>query len=329
MSGLPLTSKEELGVRVFISWSGPVSQRIAQELAGWLPSMIQSIEPFISKDIESGARWSPEIARELAETDYGIICVTPENPAAPWLNFEAGALGKSIVRGRVVPYLCGLGIADLPAGPLTQFQAKLADKDGTRRLVEDLNAVTERPLSESQLDRAFDLWWPGLSERLDELAAEAVDAPQQQEHRSQEDMLREVLELVRAIAQSPAPGGGVYATRVRNWLAHWSSTQLVPDDTMTRTVRTWKELRHELANTADVPENVTTTAGALLDAVREIVDAVRQSSTEVVPVSVLLNSGRGSDAAVWSRAWGRQLNLDLGREAHYWDDAKGADSEPE
>lgn len=44
-----------------------------------------------TKDIEKGARWSEEIASELAGCNYGTICVTHHNLTSRWLNFEAWA----------------------------------------------------------------------------------------------------------------------------------------------------------------------------------------------------------------------------------------------
>src|SRR5262245_9938616 len=98
--------------------------------------MIQSIEPWMSAvDIGAGARWSGEVARSLAASKVGIICVTPQNQTEPWLNFEAGALAKALEGALVCPYLIGMRTSDLKGGPLTQFQAKVADATGTWELV--------------------------------------------------------------------------------------------------------------------------------------------------------------------------------------------------
>jgi hypothetical protein len=80
-------------MKVFISWSGQKSRDVASALRDWLPLVINSVEPFMSsRDISAGARWQVEIARQLDTTDFGIVCVTRENQASKWLNFEAGAL---------------------------------------------------------------------------------------------------------------------------------------------------------------------------------------------------------------------------------------------
>ena len=82
-------------MKVFISWSGNISLKVALIFRDWLPSVIQSIEPYVSsEDIDKGARWSTDIAKELENSTFGILCVTKENLEAPWLSFEAGALSK-------------------------------------------------------------------------------------------------------------------------------------------------------------------------------------------------------------------------------------------
>ncbi|MCL2483300.1 MAG: toll/interleukin-1 receptor domain-containing protein [Propionibacteriaceae bacterium] len=101
-------------MKVFISWSGPLSKKVAQVLKDWIPSVIQAIEPFLSsEDIEKGNRWNTDIARELQESTFGIICVTLENLSAEWLNFEAGALSKTIENTHVAPFLLDVRPSDL------------------------------------------------------------------------------------------------------------------------------------------------------------------------------------------------------------------------
>ena len=106
-------------MKVFLSWSGDISHKVAVALRDWLPSVIQSLEPYVSsEDIDKGARWSTDIAKELEKSSYGILCITKDNVDAPWLNFEAGALSKSVEKSRVSPFLFGLKRSDVKPGPL-------------------------------------------------------------------------------------------------------------------------------------------------------------------------------------------------------------------
>ena len=71
-------------MKVFISWSGNTSLKVAQLLREWLPYVINSIEPYVSSDdIDKGARWSVDIAKELEDSTFGILCVTKDNLEAP------------------------------------------------------------------------------------------------------------------------------------------------------------------------------------------------------------------------------------------------------
>jgi hypothetical protein len=114
--------------------------------------------------IGSGTPWCDSIADALDKTDFGIVCVTRENRAAPWLIFEAGALAKSVKTARVVPLCIDLPLTDI-TGPLARSQGRSLGYDGIRRLVHDLNKETEKPLSSERLDRSFKTAWPQLGDR--------------------------------------------------------------------------------------------------------------------------------------------------------------------
>ena len=101
-------------MKVFISWSGDRSRQVAEALRDWLPQVLQFVEPWLSaRDIDKGARWGAEVASELSASQFGILCVTPENQSAPWLLFEAGALSKQVEQSRVTPYLFKIRPSDL------------------------------------------------------------------------------------------------------------------------------------------------------------------------------------------------------------------------
>ena len=182
-------------MKVFLSWSGEISRLVAEALREWLPNMLQAIDPWMSaEDIDKGARWSSDIAGELSNTRAGIICVTAENLGAPWLNFEAGALSKTLDKTLVCPYLIGLQPADL-RGPLVQFQAAVAERGDTRRLMATINAALGKDaLPDKQLDKAFDVWWPELEANLNSISSMKTTP---KSRRSEREILEEILALVR------------------------------------------------------------------------------------------------------------------------------------
>src|SRR5580700_539848 len=98
-------------MKVFITWSGDTSKAIAVAPREFIPTVVQSVEAFMSaSDIEKGSKWQGEISRELDAATVGIICLTPENLTAPWVLFEAGALSKKATESgaRVCTYLHGV-----------------------------------------------------------------------------------------------------------------------------------------------------------------------------------------------------------------------------
>ena len=101
-------------MKIFISWSGDQSKKIAEILRKWLPSVIQAAKPYYSPDdIAKGAKWGSEIAQELDASKIGILCPTADNITAPWIMFEAGALCQTHRQG----YVRGDTFAAAGSGP--------------------------------------------------------------------------------------------------------------------------------------------------------------------------------------------------------------------
>lgn len=190
-------------MNVFLSWSGPKSRAVAEKLRLWLPDVIQSVKPWMSaEDIEAGARWSREIEEQLKETKYGIVCLTRSNTKADWVLFEAGALAKSIQDTYVCPFLIDLEPSYVPRGPLTLFQSKKSNKEGTWELVRSLNrALGDKALDEERLRRTFERCWPDLEGTLNSLPEEGTGPVVA---RPDSDVLAEVLDLVRELARRAA-----------------------------------------------------------------------------------------------------------------------------
>jgi hypothetical protein len=172
-------------MKVFISWSGPLSHKIALILREWLPSVIQTVEPFLStEDIEKGSRWFGELTRELQTTEFGIACLTTENLTAPWILFEAGALSKAIDSSRVCTLLIGLSPSDVQ-GPLAQFQATLPNRDDMHKLVKSMNsALAEKGLDVTLLDRVFEKWWGEFQDQTSKAVAQLPGPPDPSQKRS-------------------------------------------------------------------------------------------------------------------------------------------------
>lgn len=190
-------------MKVFISWSGNTSLKVAQIFREWLPLVIQSIEPYVSsEDIDKGARWSTDIAKELEDSTFGILCVTKDNIEAPWLSFEAGALSKTMEKSFVTPFLFDIKRSDVQ-GPILQFQSTIFEKDDIKKMVKTLNkACGEAGISDVRLDKSFDVWYPTLKKGLNELKEISSHKGTDEEKGTEEigrssEILEEILELSR------------------------------------------------------------------------------------------------------------------------------------
>lgn len=185
-------------MKLFVSWSGPVSQQIAEAFRDWLPLLLP-VQPFItSADIDKGAKWLAEISEQLEASSFGIVCLTQSNLSSQWLAFEAGALSKHL-DGRVATVLFDVRHADVKP-PLSMFQGTLFNEVEVRKLVNSINNAVpdsaKRPVQ--QLDTLFPKLWPDLQSQIELIlqnapninAAEPAPAPGS-------ELMLEMLSLIR------------------------------------------------------------------------------------------------------------------------------------
>jgi hypothetical protein len=183
-------------MKIFISWSGRRSRIIAEGLNNWLPKLIQAVKPFYSPEIEKGTRGISQINETLEGTNFGIICLTPDNLQSTWIHYEAGALSK-IEGARIWTLLHGLNHSDV-AQPLAQFQHTLANRDDIYKLIDSINKHIAEPLDKGVLRDSFERWWSDLEEILKE--AEEINKSHEKDIRiirSDREVIDEILEILR------------------------------------------------------------------------------------------------------------------------------------
>jgi len=159
--------------RILVSWSGERSEKIAEVLREWLPAVLPGVEPWLSsEDTRKGSRWSLQLAAELETTLFGLLVVLPENQDSPWLNFEAGAVSKSVEHPRVAPLLFGMSPSEL-RGPLALFQATEFTKNDVLRLLKSIAAATGA--TADAVESALNFSWSALQRRIHAIL-DATDA---------------------------------------------------------------------------------------------------------------------------------------------------------
>ncbi len=185
-------------MKVFISWSGDLSKAVAEHLKKWIPCIIQSVDVFFSpEDIEKGENWDSKISQVLSDCKYGIICLTPQNVAAPWINFEAGAIAKSL-DSRVSCLMVNIKPSDIK-GPLSRYQATKLDRKDIFQLISEINKATDQPLDDNRLTNAFNAMWAQLDQEINGVLS-TYSVPQ--EDALENDPMEEILQLLRKISST-------------------------------------------------------------------------------------------------------------------------------
>lgn len=183
-------------MKVFISWSGKRSKAMANALKEWIPLIVQHAEPFVSdKDISAGDRWAQAIAGELESSNFGILCITPENISSEWIMFEAGALSKAMQDAKVIPLLFGLELSDL-SGPLQQFQALKVDEQGMLDALKAINAASDNKTEDATIEQLVPVLWSQLQAKLDAIP-ERADT--EKHMRPQTEIMEDLVSQVRGL----------------------------------------------------------------------------------------------------------------------------------
>lgn len=188
-------------MKIFVSWSGDLSRKIAEILKKWIPCIIQSVEVFFSpEDIEKGDNWDRTVSTQLSECKYGIICLTSENTNAPWVNFEAGAIAKTL-DSKVAALMIDIKPSDI-RGPLSRYQATKFEKDDVYQLICSINKTLEMPLDDNILKNAFEAMWTAMETEINNITNQFAQRNNKQKKGISSDQpdnapIEEILQLLR------------------------------------------------------------------------------------------------------------------------------------
>ena len=128
--------------KIFISWSGLNTREFAKGLKMIIEDKIfpgTGLQCFVSIiDIASGTDWWPTISGELRTCNLGILCITTENVAAPWIFYEAGGMAAREVPS--IPLLINCKLNALADSPLQGKQCvNFGDRVEFIKMIEDIN----------------------------------------------------------------------------------------------------------------------------------------------------------------------------------------------
>lgn len=169
-------------------------------MSEWLRGIVQTVQPWISTDIEKGTRWRNEIENGLETASAGIVCLTRENLDNPWIHFESGALART-KDARLCTFLLGLNPTDIKQ-PLASFEHTEDNKDSVKKLVLDLNKMAvdrgEQELPIKTLEKLFNLTWEELEKELKDISASEEAT---QPIRSDREIFMETLQIVRELRE--------------------------------------------------------------------------------------------------------------------------------
>lgn len=104
----------------------------------------------------------------------------------------------------VCPYLIDIAKEADIGGPLSKFQARKADREGTLVLIKDINRALEgEAMPEDRLTRIFDRFWPELEEKIQTIPTSPAQKVKREDRELLEDILDGVRFLTRLFGETP------------------------------------------------------------------------------------------------------------------------------
>jgi hypothetical protein len=157
-------------MQIFLCWSGDRGLKLAlvlkDFLANGLPQLdLPKIDCFLSASgINKGEFWFERIRQELAASDGGLICLTPENVDSRWMHFEAGSLLGAKEPKRIYTYSLGESPDDVK-DPFKSLQITVSTEDDTRQLIAALLGQKIETIEEAKFKKC----WQTYGKRIEEL----------------------------------------------------------------------------------------------------------------------------------------------------------------
>lgn len=261
-------------MKVFISWSGELSRKTAEVMNKWLPCLLQTIQVFYSpEDIEKGESWQQRIASELSDCKYGLVCLTSENIAAPWVNFEAGAIAKAF-DAHVATIMVNINPSDIK-GPLSSFQTTKLEQQDFLHLIQDINKYSDSPIDEARLRTTFDGLWLNIQNELKEIKEFAVPSTKNSKRANEKtnsEAIEEILQLVRkqnSLLSSPE------VLLPREYFEYLSENNLTNSNDLVKNLLSYLELvQNRLRKSDNTFTNYVFAELQLFDFIRSIADSI-------------------------------------------------------
>ncbi len=144
-------------------------------------------------------------------------------------------------------YLAGVDSSQLQGGPLSLFQWVEASKEGTWKLVREINRGLERPNDEKLLEAGFDRRWPALKLRLEKTLIETAATGADRETEALKPVYRLSAEADTLLREAAAdPHGRVMMARTRSGLFVQTNKRQFTEQMSARSEATWQGAVREL-----------------------------------------------------------------------------------